>query len=154
MDIFPNFIKNTMMKSTANNENILSKYQKSFNNDIAVVATSKKGLGAQAVFDFISISQFSFPFIEKLLNKTMKTFTAYKKNQTALDPVVSEKLLKIFSLYDKGNAVFGNIVEFNKWLAAPAFGLGQSVPRDLLDTITGIELVSEELTRIEYGDLA
>jgi putative toxin-antitoxin system antitoxin component (TIGR02293 family) len=84
----------------------------------------------------------------------MKTFTSYKKNQTSLDPVVSEKLLKIFSLYDKGLAVFGNISEFNLWLSTPSFGLGKSIPRDLLDTITGIELVSEELTRIEYGDLA
>jgi putative toxin-antitoxin system antitoxin component (TIGR02293 family) len=136
------------------NGNILSKYQKSFNNDIAVVANSKKGLRAEAVFDFISLSDFSFPFIEKVLNKTMKTFTSYKKNQTALDPVVSEKLLKIFSLYDKGDKIFGSVGEFNQWLATPSFGLGKFVPRDLLDTITGIELVSEELTRIEYGDLA
>jgi putative toxin-antitoxin system antitoxin component (TIGR02293 family) len=136
------------------NGNILSKYQKSFNNDIALVANSKKGLRAEAVFDFISLSDFSSPFIEKVLNKTMKTFTSYKKNQTALDPVVSEKLLKIFSLYDKGNKIFGNVEEFNQWLATPSFGLGKFVPRDLLDTITGIELVSEELTRIEYGDLA
>jgi putative toxin-antitoxin system antitoxin component (TIGR02293 family) len=134
--------------------NILLKYQRSFNNDIALVADSKKGLRPQAVFDFISLSGFSFPFVEKVLNKTMKTFTSYKKNQTSLDPVVSEKLLKIFSLYDKGLAVFGNISEFNLWLSTPSFGLGKSIPRDLLDTITGIELVSEELTRIEYGDLA
>jgi putative toxin-antitoxin system antitoxin component (TIGR02293 family) len=134
--------------------NILDKYQTSFNNNIALVANSKKGLQAQAVFDFISLSEFPFPLIEKVLNKTMKTFTSYKKNKTALDPVISEKLLKIFSLYEKGVNVFGNVEEFNSWLAAPAFGLGKAVPKDLLDTITGIELVSEELSRIEYGDLA
>ena len=134
--------------------NILDKYQTSFNNNIALVANSKKGLQAQAVFDFISLSEFPFPLIEKVLNKTMKTFTSYKKNKTALDPVISEKLLKIFSLYEKGVNVFGNVEEFNSWLAAPAFGLGQAVPKNLLDTITGIELVSEELSRIEYGDLA
>lgn len=134
--------------------NILEKYQQSFNNDIALVANSKKGLQAQAVFDFISLSEFSFPVIEKVLNKTMKTFTSYKKNKTALDPVISEKLLKIFSLYEKGVNVFGSVDEFNLWLAAPAFGLGKAIPKDLLDTITGIELVSEELSRIEYGDLA
>lgn len=134
--------------------NILSKYEKSFSNSIALVADSKKGLRAQAVFDFISLSQFSFPVIEKVLNKTIKTFTSYKKSQTNLDSTISEKLLKIFSLYDKGAAVFGNIDEFNKWIAAPSFGLGNVVPRDLLDTVTGIELVFDELTRIEYGDLA
>lgn len=134
--------------------NILSKYEKSFSNSIALVADSKKGLRAQAVFDFISLSQFSFPVIEKVLNKTIKTFTSYKKSQINLDATISEKLLKIFSLYDKGAAVFGNIDEFNKWIAAPSFGLGNIVPRDLLDTVTGTELVYNELTRIEYGDLA
>lgn len=134
--------------------NILEKYERSFNNDIAIVMNSKKGLQAQAVFDFISLSEFPFPFIEKVLNKTIKTFTSYQKNKTALDPVISEKLLKIFSLYEKGTSVFGSVAEFNSWLSAPAFGLGKAVPKDLLDTITGIELVSEELTRIEYGDLA
>ncbi|MEO6838757.1 MAG: antitoxin Xre/MbcA/ParS toxin-binding domain-containing protein [Ginsengibacter sp.] len=133
---------------------ILSKYEKSFSNNITLVADSKKGLRAQAVFDLISLSEFSFPVIEKVLNKTIKTFTSYKKNQTNLDSTISEKLLKIFSLYDKGVAVFGNINEFNKWIAAPSFGLGNMVPRDLLDTVTGIELVYDELVRIEYGDLA
>ena len=134
--------------------NILLKYEKSFSNNIALVADSKKGLRAQAVFDFISLSEFSFPVIEKVLNKTIKTFTSYKKNQTNLDSTISEKLLKIFSLYDKGASVFGNIGEFNQWIAAPSFGLGNVVPRDLLDTVTGIELVYDELIRIEYGDLA
>ena len=134
--------------------NILQKYQGWFNNDIALVANSKKGLQPQAVFDFISLSEFPFPFIEKVLNRTMKTFASYKKNKTALDPVISEKLLKIFSLYQKGITVFGTVDEVNSWLAAPAFGLGKAVPKDLLDTITGIDLVSEELSRIEYGDLA
>lgn len=134
--------------------NILLKYEKSFSNNIALVADSKKGLRAQAVFDFIALSEFSFPVIEKVLNKTIKTFTSYKKNQTNLDSTISEKLLKIFSLYDKGAAVFGNIDEFNKWITAPSFGLGNMVPRDLLDTVTGIELVYDELIRIEYGDLA
>jgi uncharacterized protein (DUF2384 family) len=39
-------------------------------------------------------------------------------------------------------------------MAEPAFGLGNLVPGNLLDTITGIELITEELTRIAYGDLA
>ena len=133
---------------------ILTKYQKSFNDNITLVAASKKGLLPQAVFDFISLSDFSFPHVEKMLNKTIKTFTSYKKNKTPLDPVLSEKLLKFFSLYNKGQSVFGSIDEFNKWLAEPSFGLGNMIPQDLLDTITGIQLVSEELTRIEYGDLA
>ncbi len=143
-----------MTTISANDEKILNKYQKSYNDNMTLVAISKKGLLPQAVFDFIALTDFSFPYVEKVLNKTIKTFTSYKKNKTTLDPVLSEKLLKFFALYSKGQNVFGSVDEFNKWLNEPAFGLGNMVPKDLLETITGIELVSQELTRIEYGDLA
>lgn len=139
---------------STNDEKIFNKYQKSYSDNITLVAASKKGLLPQAVFDFIVLTDFSFPYVEKVLNKTIKTFTSYKKNKTPLDPVLSEKLLKFFALYNKGQNVFGTVDEFNKWLSEPAFGLGNMVPKDLLETITGIELVSQELTRIEYGDLA
>jgi putative toxin-antitoxin system antitoxin component (TIGR02293 family) len=135
-------------------DQVLIKYQKSYDSAIAILLSSKKGLKPQAVFDFISISQFSIHLTEQVLNKTLKTFTTYKQNNTLLDSVVSEKLLKLFALYGKGISIFGSADEFNKWLAEPAFGLGKQVPRNLLDTITGIDLVKEELFRIEYGDLA
>src|SRR5438105_14700639 len=134
--------------------NVLSKYQGSFDNSIALLLSAKKGLKPEAVFDFISISQFSLSMVERLLSKTIKTFNNYKENNTLLDSTISEKLLKLFSLYNKGVSVFGSVEEFNKWIAEPAFGLGNQVPQNLLDTITGIELVAEELIRIEYGDLA
>lgn len=133
---------------------VLSKYKKSYDNSIAILLNSKKGLRPQAVFDFISLSQFSTQLMEQLLKKTIKTFTNYKEQNTLLDAVISEKLLKLFALYDKGVSVFGSIEEFNKWMGEAAAGLGYQIPRELLDTITGIDLVGEELTRIEYGDLA
>jgi putative toxin-antitoxin system antitoxin component (TIGR02293 family) len=133
---------------------LLAKYEGSYDNSISLVLSAKKGLKPEAIFDFMHISRFSAALVEQLLNKTIKTFTKYKEKDTLLDATVSEKLLKLFALYDKGAAVFGSIEEFNKWLAEPAFGLGNQVPQDLLDTISGIELVGEELTRIEYGDLA
>lgn len=135
-------------------ENVLARYEKFFHNNIALVASARKGLKPEAVFDFIFLSQLSAALVEQLLSKTIKTFQNYIQNKTSLDPVVSEKLLKLFALYEKGVFVFGNADQFNKWLAEPSFGLGNQLPRHLLDTITGIELVAEELTRIEYGDLA
>lgn len=133
---------------------VLEKYQKSFDNSITLLLHAKKGLKPEAVFDFITLSQYSGQIIERLLNKTIKTFTSYKIHNQSLDPTVSEKLLKLFALYEKGISVFGSTPEFNKWMAEPAFGLGNQTPQTILDTITGIELVGEELTRIEYGDLA
>lgn len=142
------------MANTKKSERILAKYERCFSTDIALITHSKKGLRPQAVYDFITLTQCPVTDIEKTLNKTLKTFSSYKKNQTSLDPVISEKLLKIFSLYAKGQVIFGNIEELNKWMERPAFGLGNLIPRELLDTITGIDLIAEELTRIAHGDLA
>ena len=133
---------------------ILGKYAKSFENAIALLLSAKQGLMPEAIFDFITLSQFQTKQVEQLLNKTVKTFHKYKDQNITLDATVSEKLLKLFALYDKGINLFGSATEFNKWLAEPSFGLGNQVPQELIDTITGIELVGEELTRIEYGDLA
>lgn len=92
--------------------------------------------------------------VERLLNKTIKTFNSYKANNIVLDATTSEKLLKLFALYDKGLQVFGSTEALNAWLGGRAAGLGGQVPETLLDTITGINIVTEELTRIEYGDIA
>ena len=135
-------------------ENLFGKYRKSFENPVALLLTAKKGLKASAVFDFISFSKLANEHVEHLLNKTIKTFTSYKTNNVVLDATTSEKLLKLFALYDKGLTVFATSEEFNEWLSTQSFGLGGQVPETLLDTITGINMVNEELVNIEYGDLA
>jgi putative toxin-antitoxin system antitoxin component (TIGR02293 family) len=84
----------------------------------------------------------------------MKTFQNYFTKNTLLDASTSEKLLKLFALYQKGAAVFGSIEEFAAWLTKPAYGIGNVVPQTIIDTATGIDLIHEELVRIEYGDLA
>lgn len=86
--------------------------------------------------------------------ESMKTVQSHKHKNTVLDAATSEKLLKLFALYSKGVAVFGSVDAFTDWLSRPAYGLGNRVPDELLDTLTGVELIADELTRIEYGDLA
>jgi putative toxin-antitoxin system antitoxin component (TIGR02293 family) len=135
-------------------QKVLKKYEKQYDNSIALFMSSKKGLAPDAVFDLIKVTLLSIQTIESILYVTLKTLTNYKQRKTNLDASMSEKVLSIFALYKKGITVFGSVDEFNKWMAVPAFGLGQQRPNDLLDTITGINLISEELTRIEYGDLA
>jgi putative toxin-antitoxin system antitoxin component (TIGR02293 family) len=71
-----------------------------------------------------------------------------------LDAVTSEKLLKLFALYNKGSEVFGSLDAFTDWLSKPAYGIGSQIPQDIIDTMTGIDLIHDELVRIEYGDLA
>jgi len=135
-------------------QKVLKKYEKKYENSISLFLSSKKGLDPQAAFDLISITAMPGSKIESILYVTIKTLTNYMQRKTTLNAAMSEKVLSIFALYQKGISIFGNVQEFNKWMAAPSFGLGNQLPGDLMTTMTGINLINEELTRIEYGDIA
>jgi len=133
---------------------VLKKYEEKYDNNISLFMSSREGLDPQAAFDLIDVTLFPGQMIESILYITLKTLTNYKHKKTQLNPAISEKILSIFALYEEGIIVFGSIEEFNKWMSTPAYGLGNQRPADLLNTMTGIGLINEELTRIEYGDLA
>ncbi len=129
-------------------------YQPLYTDDIALFMQAKQGLAPKAAFDFIAVSGFSYQDFQQTFNTTVKTIQNYASQGTKLDATLSEKLLKCFALYTKGSEVFGSTSAFTEWLNTSAYGLGNQIPYHLLDTITGIGLVEEELIRIAYGDLA
>ena len=47
--------------------------------------------------------------------------------------------------------VFGGKVPAKRWMRRPAMGLNGQRPNDLLRTPQGAEMVSDFLTRLEYG---
>ncbi len=132
---------------------LLSRYEAHYQDNISLETMASRGLKPEAVFDFISLADLPNSIIETTLNKSLKTFQNYKVNKSLLDATTSEKLLKLFALYSKGIEVFGSVDAFSEWLSKPAYGLGNKVPQDLIGTMTGIDLINEELIRIEYGDL-
>lgn len=146
-------MKESITKESRRNA-LLSRYESYYQDKIALFNKARKGLSADAAFDLASISGLSASELETALNKSMKTFQNYSDKKQLLDSTTSEKILHLFRLFKKGIGVFSSSDAFTEWLVRPAFGLGNKQPLLLLDTITGIELVMEELTRIEYGDLA
>jgi putative toxin-antitoxin system antitoxin component (TIGR02293 family) len=129
-------------------------YKPFYADDISLLNRSKKGLNAKAALDFLSLSGFTQDEFQETFKTTVKTIQNHVTRELTLDAALSEKLLKSFALFDKGAEIFGSASNFHQWLNAPAYGLGNQLPFDLMDTITGIQLIEEELTRIEFGDLA
>jgi putative toxin-antitoxin system antitoxin component (TIGR02293 family) len=129
-------------------------YRPLYTDDISLLNHSKKGLNAKAALDFLSLSGFTQDEFQETFKTTVKTIQNHITRDLTLDAALSEKLLKSFALFDKGVEIFGSANAFHKWLNAPAYGLGNRLPFDLMDTITGIQLIEEELIRIEFGDLA
>jgi putative toxin-antitoxin system antitoxin component (TIGR02293 family) len=131
-----------------------STYHPFYANQVALLTSSKKGLEAKAALDFLNLSGFSHQQFQDTFKTTVKTIQNYTNHAQKLDASLSEKILKAFALFEKGIAIFGSADVFYNWLHQPAYGLGNQTPFDIMDTFTGVNLIEEELIRLEYGDLA
>lgn len=92
---------------------------------------------------------------ERVFDITPNTLRAYRHEKSKeLSPRLKEIALSIQSLYDKGKELFLTIESFNQWLDRPQIGLEGRKPTDMVNTIAGINMVIEELLRIEHGATA
>ena len=83
-----------------------------------------------------------------------RTLLRYKNDNLTFDSPQTERVLQISILYDKGLEVFGKKEYLDIWLNTNSIALGGLKPKDLLDNSFGINLVSDELVKIEHGVLA
>lgn len=82
---------------------------------------------------------------------SLRTFKA-KPKSAALSFRVSEKVLALEELYKIGLDVFdSDKSSFQDWLKCKIPALDNNIPSDLLTSILGIDIVKEELLRIEHG---
>jgi putative toxin-antitoxin system antitoxin component (TIGR02293 family) len=88
------------------------------------------------------------------LHLSERTIQRYKKEKKAFDTIYSEKIVQIDLLYKKGAEVFGSEENFHAWMETKSIPLGGVKPKELLDTTYGINLVADELGRIEHGIFA
>jgi len=136
-------------------QRLFSKYESSIKDDYSIVMNSLKGVKANVFFDLVSIAGLKKnQLADDVFRVSLKTITRYQKDNKRLDPRNSELVLKLIALYRKGIEIFGEIESFNRWLNKPAFGLGDQIPYQLMNTSTGIDLIFEELVRIEFGATA
>jgi putative toxin-antitoxin system antitoxin component (TIGR02293 family) len=78
----------------------------------------------------------------------------YKKEKGKFNATTSEKIIEITMLNKYGIEVFGEQDKFNTWLKTENIALGGIRPKELLDSSFGIQILKDELTRIEQGILA
>ena len=139
----------------AGSQILLSKYEKRIKDDYSIVLNSLKGLSANVFYDLVLITGINKNQLAgDIFQLSLKTIKRYREDNKKLNPRNSELILKLIALYKKGAEVFGSTESFNKWLNKPAFGVGNKTPYRIMNTSTGIDLIFEELVRIEFGDLA
>jgi putative toxin-antitoxin system antitoxin component (TIGR02293 family) len=84
------------------------------------------------------------------LHVNARTLDRNLKEKFTLDIDKTEKILLLWELMKRGIDVFGSEEKFSIWIREFNTAL-QKKPIDMFSTITGINLVNNLLTRIEYG---
>lgn len=132
---------------------VLKPYEHYFRSPGAKLKAIKKGLEPEAIDVLLKITGATQTTIAHILDLTEPTLRKHINAGKELNTGLSEHILQLFELFDKGMDTFGSLEEFKNWLPHHNIGI-DAKPIDLLDTITGINIIINELRRIDYGVLA
>lgn len=123
-------------------------------NAFSLINAIKEGVN----FSFFEHLAKSIPFTLRewsaYLHLSERSLQRYKKQKGTFNAITSEKIIEITMLNKFGIEVFGNQENFNVWLNTKNVALGSIKPKELLDSSFGIQLLKDELIRIEHGILA
>ncbi|SEN56532.1 putative toxin-antitoxin system antitoxin component, TIGR02293 family [Mucilaginibacter gossypiicola] len=132
---------------------LLVPYETYFKSPLAKLGAIKQGLHSNAITDLLKVTGATQSDIAKWLHITEPTLRKHLQSAHELNQGLSEHIIQLFELFDKGLDTFGSLDEFKGWLKHYNLGI-DAIPYDLLDTITGISIVISQLIRIDYGVLA
>ncbi|MBI2355327.1 MAG: DUF2384 domain-containing protein [Deltaproteobacteria bacterium] len=85
------------------------------------------------------------------LHTTSRTIQRNVEANTPLGLDLSDRVAQLVRVYRRCREVFRDDKKVSVWLKTPNYALGGVAPTALLDTIPGIEMVLDELGRIEHG---
>ena len=117
------------------------------------IALVRAGIRRSALDAMINVTGFSIPEFARLIHLSDRTLRRYTPHQH-LPPEQSERMVALASLYSRGEEVFGSMERFKIWMGTSQIAFGDEQPKNFLDTIIGIGMITDELGRIEQGVFA
>ena len=114
------------------------------------IHASSRGIPKLSVMNLAEILNVPMKDIASLLNVSYKTLGRLQRKDL-LDPLESSLSIELANLTAQGMSVFEDLDKFNSWLKKENRALSGKRPFDLLNTPTGIKLVSQVLERIAEG---
>lgn len=115
-----------------------------------IVRVARAGVDTDVFYSFASIVDMPDKFLAEMINTTTRTLSNYKEQQKMLEPTKAEHLLKVITLFKKGEELLGNLTEVKNWLNKPMWKSKEKYI-DWLHTPGGVDLVSQELDRMAEG---
>ncbi|MGZ3751240.1 MAG: type II RES/Xre toxin-antitoxin system antitoxin [Mucilaginibacter sp.] len=132
----------------------MKKYKYPDEDSLEVVNMLREGVAYTYLNSISDRINFTLEDWASYLHLSERTIQRYKKEKKPFDTIYSEKIVQIDLLYKKGADVFGSDANFQTWMETKSIPLGGVKPKELLDTTYGINLVADELGRIEHGIFA
>jgi putative toxin-antitoxin system antitoxin component (TIGR02293 family) len=117
-----------------------------------IILTGLPGKALTSLYDRVALVRRA-DTLEKAVGISLRTLQRRKKDAPAkpLSTEQSGRAWKFAELLAKATRIFGSQEEAERWFEAPAVGLSQHRPIDLLSTPAGVELVEDHLERIAFG---
>ena len=113
----------------------------------------RAGVPKKALDNLIEVTGISAAEMAAIVRTSDRTLRRYTTNQK-LNPEQSERVIELAKVYSRGEEVFGSIDAFREWMNGAVLALGNKKPKEFLDTSLGIEMLMDELGRIEHGIFA
>ncbi|MCP5007516.1 MAG: DUF2384 domain-containing protein [Planctomycetes bacterium] len=125
----------------------------SIQSQMDLVTLSNKGVTKDALLHLAKYLSFSMNQMARLLPVTERTIQRYTLKKH-FNRVVSEHILQIAEVAAKGAEVFESRGKFLTWMNHPNVALDKNTPMSLLNSKFGVDMVLDELGRIEHGVFA
>lgn len=132
----------------------ITKFNTKLLDTFELVKLSRKGITISLFEDIVRSSSYTIKEWSKFLHLTERTIQRYKKENRKFESLQTERIIEIAKLQLKGIEVFGSKSYFEEWMNSKVIALGNIRPIELLDSSFGIEMLMDELGRIEHGVLA
>lgn len=117
------------------------------------ISVIRNGVPKKALDNLLDNTGITIPEISRIIRTSDRTLRRYTATQK-LNPEQSERVIELAKLYSRGEEVFNNMDAFKDWMNSTVMALGSKKPKEFLDTSIGIDLLMNELGKIEHGIFA
>ena len=132
----------------------IAQYNSKLLDTVELLKLSRKGIPIGLFEEIVRSSAYTIKEWSRFLHLTERTIQRYKKEKRTFEPLQSERIIEISKLQLKGIEIFGSRANFEEWMNSKIIALGNIRPMELLDSSFGIDMLMDELGRIEHGILA
>lgn len=110
----------------------------------------RDGLKSKSVDSFIKHSSLTKKQVSRIIHISERTLQR-NSPEKVIDISPAERLIELTRLFHKGIDVFNEKDKFILWLNRPNKSLDNQMPIELIETSLGMDLVIDELLKIEHG---